>query len=310
MGSPLGGSAGLGATILAELNVNGQTQFVGNVTSDAVQILALINAAGLELMREFDWQALQTEYRFNTNFVTTTGNLTLGSAAITGIPSTVGIAAGTWGVVTGPGVSQDAFVLSVDSANQITMSQPATLNVTGHALTFAQFKYPFPADFDRITNRTQWDKTKHWEMLGGETPQQWQWLKSGYISTGPRVRWRQYGRAFQIWPWMGTSEYLGWEYISNSWVNSGVVTTLGNGQSAFLNDQDTCIFDDRLIITKTKLKYWEVKGFDTTAFARDYERLRDIAKGIDSGSTTLSMAPNASQVLVGIQNIPDTGYGT
>ena len=305
MGSPLGGTSGLGATILAELNVNGQTQFVGNVTADAVQILALINAAGLELMREFDWQALQTEYRFNTQFVTTTGNITAGSAVITGIPSTAGIAAKTWGVITGPGISQDAYVLSVDSAVQITMSQPATVTATGQALTFAQFQYPFPSDFDRITNRTQWDKTKHWEMLGGETPQQWQWLKSGYISTGPRVRWRQMGRTFQVWPWLATNEYLGWEYISNSWVYSAA----GAGQSAFLADTDTCIFDDRLIITKTKLKYWEVKGFDTTAFARDYERLRDIAKGIDSGSTTLSMAPTASQVLVGIQNIPDTGYG-
>jgi hypothetical protein len=307
MPSPLGGQSGLGASICAEVGIAVQTSFIGNQVPDAIQILALINAAGLELVQEWDWQALETEYRFTTQFLTTTGNFTAGLPQITGLASTAGIVAGTWMVLTSAAISQDSYVVSVDSSSQVTMSQPATITASGYAVSFAQTKYPMPAGFDRITDRTQWDKSKHWEMLGPETPQQWQWLKSGYISTGPRVRWRRMGNFLQTWPGLSTAEYLGFEYVSNLWAQNA---TTGTGQSAFLLDTDTAIFDDRLLISLTKRKYKQAKGMDTTAEEADYQRLLTIAKAKDKGAPMLSMAPGLSQVLVGIQNIPDTGYGT
>jgi len=299
--------ATIGKLVCAECNVNQQTSFIGNSTPDAIQILALINASGLELVAEYDWQALQTEYRLTTQYLTTTGNTTAGSPIITGIPSTAALAAGTWqGIVsTATGIQQDTYILTVNSSTSVTMSQNLTVTATGASITFGQTKYPFPSDFDRITNRTQWDKSKHWEMLGPENPQQWQWLKSGYISTGPRIRWRRMGNTLQIWPAVNTNEYLGFEYISNNWTT----TASGAGNSTFQNDTDTCIFDDRLIILKSKLKYFEVKGWDTEAFKRDYDRLLIQRKAYDSGSPTLNMAPGASQVLVGMNNIPDSGFG-
>jgi hypothetical protein len=74
-----------------------------------------------------------------------------------------------------------------------------------------------PSDYDRKIDRTDWDKTKHWEMLGPETAQQWEWLLSGYISTGPRIRYRIFGGYFQIWPMVTTADTLGFEYVSNAW---------------------------------------------------------------------------------------------
>jgi hypothetical protein len=56
---------------------------------------------------------------------TYTGTLTSGSAVVTGISSTVGIAAGMF--VTGTGIPVNATVLSVDSATQITLSASATV---------------------------------------------------------------------------------------------------------------------------------------------------------------------------------------
>jgi len=164
-----------------------------------------------------------------------------------------------------------------------------------------------PTDFDRLIDRTQWDKSKRWEMLGPETPQQWQWLKSSYISTGPRIRWTRMGGYFQIWPAIAANEYLGLEYISKNWVLAAADVT--PSKSSLTVDTDTCIFPDRLMVLGLKLKYFEIKGFDTTAIYRDYMMQKDIAKANDGGAKILSMAPRDSQVLITIAQVPDSGYG-
>jgi hypothetical protein len=145
-------------------------------------------------------------------------------------------------------------------------------------------------------------------MLGPETPQQWQWLKSGFISTGPRVRYRMLASELQIWPPLGSNHLLGLEYITSSWV----ATAAGSQptKAAFSLDTDVCVFSDRLMVLGLKLKYFEAKGFDTTALYRDYKNQLDIAKANDHGSPTLSFAPRISSILVGFNNIPDSGYGS
>ena len=143
-------------------------------------------------------------------------------------------------------------------------------------------------------------------MLGPEDAQQWQWLKSGYISTGPRIRWRILGDKFQIWPPYNTQEYLGFEYRSKGWARSAA----GAVKNSFTVDTDTTIFDDTVIVLGTKLKYFQIKGFDTTALQQDYFRYLNVAKANDKGSANLSFAPYPTKVLIGYANIPDTGYGT
>lgn len=287
----------------AELGLAVPSSVAGNQTQDVVQMLALLNAVGYELARQYPWQALNTEYRFSTQYSTQTGTTTNGSAVVTGLTDTSSL--DTTYMVTGTGINQDTYVLTVDSATQVTLSQAAT--VSGSAsLTFSKVKYAMPAGFDRITDRTQWDKSKHWEMLGPETPQQWQWLKSGYISTGPRMRWRQMGGYFQVWPPMSTNEYLGFEYVSSYWAQDASGTRV----PSLTLDTDTAIFPDRLMVLGLKLKYFETKGFETTALFRDYNMQLEIAKSADGGAPNLSMAPRMSTALIGWVNLPDSGYGS
>jgi hypothetical protein len=163
-----------------------------------------------------------------------------------------------------------------------------------------------PPDYETITDNTHWDKTKHWQMLGPVDAQQWQWLKSGYISTGPRVRWRILGNTFQIWPPYNTQEYLGFEYRSKGWVRNAA----GDVLNYFQNDSDTTVLDDSVVAILTKLKYFQIKSFDTTSLQQDYMRYLNVAKANDKGSATLSFAPAPSAVLIGWANIPDTGYGS
>jgi len=289
-----------------ELNLAVSTSVAGNPNTDVQQILALMNGAGYELLKEYDWQSLQVQYRFYTQSITANGTTTNGSAVLI-------MAAGTdlsnvtsqW-QLSGYNIPQDTYVVSVDNVSkQIVMSQYATGDGT-QSIVIAQTAYDLPADFETITDRTHWDKSKHWEMLGPEDAQQWQWLKSGYISTGPRVRWRILDNQFQIWPIMNTQEYLGWEYRSKGWARSST----GAIKNSFTADTDTTVFDDRILVLYTKLKYFQIKSFDTTALTQDYQRYLSIAKANDKGAPNLSFAPYPSKVLIGYANIPDTGYGS
>ncbi len=292
---------------MGEMGLAVPTTVAGSSSNDLIQSLALLNAVGYEVSREFEWQYLNKEYRFTTVFYSYTGTLTNGSTSITAMSSIVGLTSDSTFMVSGTGINQDTYLTAVSGATG-TLSQAATASGTV-TLTFSQTKYALPSDFDRQINRTHFDKSKHWEMLGPESPQQWQWLKSAYISTGPRIRYRILGNYFQIWPMLGTNEYLGFEYISNNWVTS-VSSTTGPDKTSFTIDTDTCVFPDRLMVLGIKLKYFSIKGFDTTDIRRDFEEQLSLAKTHDAGAPTLSFSPRISSVLVGWENIPDSNYGS
>ena len=289
--------------VTAELNLAIPTYVQGNTSQDVQQVLALMNRAGYDLVKEYDWQALELEYRFYTTAITTTCDTINNTYNLLNVGNVTGLNS-NYSVV-GTNVPQDTYVESV-AGSTVTVSQLASATSVGGTVTFSQTKYPLPPDFETITDNTHWDKTKHWQMLGPEDAQQWQWLKSGYISTGPRIRWRILGSQFQIWPPYNTQEYLGFEYRSKGWVRSAA----GAVKNSFTADTDTTVLDDTVLVLATKLKYFQIKSFDTTALMQDYNRYLSVAKANDKGSATLSFAPYPSKVLIGYANIPDTGYGS
>ena len=118
------------------------------------------------------------------------------------------------------------------------------------------------------------------------------------------------GGYFAIWPPLGATESLAFDYVSKYWVLATAPTLLTPTKQAFTVDTDTCIFPDALMRALIKLKYFELKGFDTTAYYRDYAAQRDMAKANDAGSPTLSMNPRPGNVLIDYWNIQDSGYGS
>ena len=276
-----------------------------NTATDTVQQMALLNAAGQELVREYPWEIIDKEYRFTTQSQTLTGTTTQGSAVVTGLASTTGLDA-TY-MVTGTGINADTSILSVDSSTQVTLNQIATSSATS-TLTFGKTKYTLPADYDRQIDMTNYDKSRRWQMIGPLTAQQWQNIKSSWVASAPMVRYRILGGYFQIWPLISTADILGFEYLSNFWVTSATSTT-GPNQKLFQADTDTCVFPDRLMVLALKKKYFEIKGFDTAAFERDYAIELNRAKTSDAGSPTLRMSPRLSSYLIGYDQIPDSNYG-
>ena len=286
-----------------ELGVATPTSVAGNTNQDVIQILALMNANGYEFLRRHAWRELTKQHAFYTEYLTTTGTWTTAARTIT-MASTAGL--DTTYQVQGTGINQNTYIVSVDSGTQVTVNQDFSASAAGATAYFQKIKYSLPSDYESLVPRTMWDKSKHWEMLGPEDAQQWEWLLSGYISTGPRIRWRLLGEYFQIWPGMSTAEYLGFEYRSKGWAESST----GTVKNSFTVDTDTCIYPDRLMVNATKLKYFEAKGFDTTAMMRNYLTELEAAKALDMSSANLSLAPRPGTVLIGYDNIPDSGYGT
>ena len=289
--------------VTAELGLPIPATVAGNPNQDVVQILALMNASGYELQRRADWRELTKQHTFYTEAISTTGTWSTSAYTITGIPSTAGI--DTTYQVQGVGIPNATYVTGVLNSTSISINYEPTQAQVDGGLTFQKVKYALPADYYSSVNRTHWDKSKRWEMLGPESPQQWEWLLSGYISTGPRIRYRLLGKYFQIWPGMNAGELLGFEYRSNAWAESAA----GVAKTSFTADNDTCLYPDRVMVLSTKLKYFEAKGFDTTAIFRDYIAELETAIAQDTGAANLSFAPRPGTVLIGYDNIPDSGYG-
>lgn len=286
-----------------EMGLSVPSSVAGNSTQDVVQQLALLNAVGNELARQHEWQALNKAYTFTVQFSTITGDTVVDTSNLTNASSISGIDA-TY-QISGLGINQATYVSAAPSGSTIPLSQPATSTNTTATYTLTKVKYAMPSDYDRQIDSTHWDKSKHWVMLGPESAQQWEWLISGYISTGPRIRYRIFGSYFQIWPAIGTNDVLGFEYVSNAWA----ANASGTPQTTFTADTDTCVFPDVLMVLGLKNKYFQVKGLGPI-YQDDYDMQLSIAKANDAGSATLSFAPRPADVLIGWANIPDSQYGS
>ena len=71
----------------------------------------------------------------------------------------------------------------------------------------------------------------------------------------------------------------------------------------------TYLFIDPWVLTAyLKLKYWEAKGLDTTAYAKDFVNVWEARIGKSKGAPVLTLAPRARSMLIGINNIPDGSW--
>lgn len=171
--------------------------------------------------------------------------------------------------------------------------------------------YPLPNDYARPVNQTEWDQTNHWPLMGPMTPQQFQTLQSGIISAGPRIKFRLVNGNVEFFPAPVVGHEYIINYISNGWVvhvDEGVGNTYLKKP---VSDNDWSVFDDRLMVAGVKMKFFQAKGFDTTAYAEDFQTLLDDALAQDVGAQKLTLAADPATYLINTTNIPDGNvYGS
>ena len=288
--------------VCLELGLPMPNAVASSTDTTTLQMLALMNRVGIMLSTERDWNALAAEARFQTVFYTYTGTVTAGSNSITGLSSVVGLS--TDFMASGAGIAADSMLTAVGSTSA-TMSEPAATSGTV-SITFGQVRYAMPSDYARMVDKTQFNKSNRWPIFGPKDAQEWQLIKSSWLGVGsPFTRFRIMAGKFNISPMPTTVVTLGYEYISNAWALSAA----GAGQTSLVADIDTSLFPGQVLILGTKLKFFEVKGFDTTALFNDFTRELEKYKGVEAASDTLSMAPPRFDQLITIANLPDTGFG-
>lgn len=298
--------------VTGELGLVQPSVVVGATDLQTVQLYNLVNRSGDSLKRQHNWTALQTLFTLNVGApVVTTGNLTLGSAIITNIPTTAALTAETF-VVTGTGIPVAARILTVDSATQITMDMVSTATSTAAAITFGKDTYPEPEAFDRFINGTAWDRTNRWELIGPDSPQMDEYHRSGIVTTGPRRHFRQVGNLsagnYRLWPppqVVDTPFQIAWEYITLAWAK----TAGGALITKMTADDDVPILDSQAIILDVKWRFLEAKGIPTAA-SMQTEALDYIQQliGRDGGAPTLTMGRRYNPYLLTPANVQDANY--
>lgn len=110
------------------------------------------------------------------------------------------------------GVGQD-LVRERDWAHLVKEYTFATVN--------GQASYPFPFDFERMVDRTQWNRTQRLPTPGGISPQAWQQAQALSASGVVYKVLRAIGGQAQLYPTPTAAESCAYEYVSGLWVALG-----------------------------------------------------------------------------------------
>lgn len=295
--------------VVNELGLPAVTFVTSNLNTTVRQILALVNRAGDELYQAHQWTQSQEQHIINIGSpITTTGDLVSGSDTITNIPSTAGIVANAY-AITGNNIITSARIVEVVDGTTLRMDEPATDTQVGEALVIAKDTFDLPTDFSWFLNRTMWDRTNRWELIGPISPQVDQYNRSGVVTTGPRRRWRQIGlqpTCWRLWPPPTASgDYpatLVFEYVSKYWA----LNASGTRIDQLTVDDDVPIIDAQALVLSAKWRLWQAKGFDYGPMQAEYLDYVSRLSARDGGAADLSLAkPMQSPTLITPASVPD-----
>lgn len=300
--------------VVDELGLPAITALVGSNTTTNRQILALANRTGDELYQAHQWVQLQNLTVINIGTpITTTGDIVNTSTTISNIPDTTGIVANYF-AVTGVEIPTAARVVEVIDLHTVRMDEPAPGTFIQTPIIFAKDTFSVAPDFKWFLDRTMWDRTNHWELIGPISPQIDEWQRSGIVTVGPRKRWRQVGLAptnWRIWPPpTANGDYPGtlvFEYASDYWV----ADALGTPKASFTADSDTSIVDAQGIVLGIKWRLWQAKGFEYGAMQAEYNDYITRLAARDGGSADLTLGRRspAEDYLLTPWNAPDSFPG-
>ena len=291
--------------VSGELGLTQPPLVIGSSNNQTIQLLALAQRLGKDLVRDFEWQKLVKAYIWQTqNAVSTTGTITANSKIITNIPSTANLQVGN--VITGTGQTPYAEILTIDSSTQVTLNAPVTTSTASVSMTFAKQDYDLPAGYDRMISDTNWDRTDHWRNIGTKSSQDWQFLQGGIISIGPRERYRIYNGKFRIFQALTTVYNFSFEYVSNYWV---CATGSSEGtKKEYTADTDTSVFPDDLMMAGLKFYFLKAKKLDYGIELGEFTRALSYNKAQDVPVPSMSLAPVGMNQLVGPWSVQDGNW--
>lgn len=286
-----------------ELGLTQPQVAMSSTNLQTIQMLSLTQRLLKDLRREHEWQRLVTAYVFQTvASISVTGDLTVGSTTVANY-SAGSLQSGD--ILSGTGISQYTEIVSFAGADFI-ISMPATASATGSTMTRTRQDYVLPSDFDRMIGDTNWDRSNYWQNVGPKSPQEWQTLTGGIISTGPRMQFRIYKNYLRLWPAPTTVMNVSYEYVSKT-----SVTADGDDlptKDSFTVDSDTCVFPDDLMLAGIKYYFLKAKKLDFGAEMAEYAEILATRKGQDQPSSVASLTPRPAPFLITPGSIPEGNW--
>lgn len=169
-----------------------------------------------------------------------------------------------------------------------------------------QNAFPLPLDFGRIVNQTVWSASMRRPMYGPLNAQQWGWCQFGIVSVGVYYRYRILGNELHVFPTPALNETIDFFYISRNWVSDHLVPT--TFKDTITHQDDTPVFDRRLMITGLKDKLWGAKGLDNSIIHAEFMYMLEAEKGQNQGAPVIALDRSDNYMYIDWRNIPDGGW--
>ncbi len=161
--------------------------------------------------------------------------------------------------------------------------------------------YDLPADFNRISNKTIWDRTNDVAIFGPVSPREWNRLQYSSVQVGSPLHtyFRMAGNQILLGPTPDSVRTIGFDYWSKYWIDGDKET--------FTADTDEPLIDSDLLILGLRWRYLQAVGDDYEPVRMEYMQRLDALQSKDGGRDYINFGQHRQ--FDPYDNLPDTGFG-
>jgi len=169
--------------------------------------------------------------------------------------------------------------------------------------------FELPPDFWAFIDQTQWNKDTRLPAIGPISPQMWMQINVRMPMVVLTFLWQIRDGKLWIQSPPTDAQTLTFMYISRGWCRDAD-NPLELKNIADKNS-DVILFDPYLTTLLTRVKWFDMKGFDSSRAMQDFRTNYEIRKGKRQGAPVLSTTTGGGLPLLNmLTNVPDQGYGT
>ncbi len=215
---------------------------------------------------------------------------------------------------TDPAVGQMVQAVNLAGTDMLSLhdwqelTKPYTISIIADAPGQTEKAFALPEDFYEFVDQTQWNATNQLPALGPISPQFWQQLLIRTALPTLSFYWQVRDNMLYILAPPVGAQSLTFFYQSIAWVRDQDNPDLYKNRVT--KNGDIILLDAYLTTLLARVKWLEMKGFDSAAAMRDFQVNFETRKGNERGAPVLSMVRTFGLPLIQpMTNTPDTGYG-
>ena len=187
--------------------------------------------------------------------------------------------------------------------------KPYNISIVADSVGQTEKSFAMPDDFYDWIDQTNWNATNQFPSLGPVSPQMWQQLLIRTTLPTLSFYWQVRGTRLYILSPPTSAQTLTFMYQSVAWVQDQDVSTTTKNRA--VKNGDIILLDAYMTTLLARVRWLEMKGFDSAAAMRDFQIAFENRKGNEKGAPVLSMVRTYSfPYIQPLSNTPDTGYGT